>query len=95
MKILDLITAVQIILGSVCGVFMIILFIRNKSTPKVWPRIFGVGGGVFMFVLSMVTSMLSRPIFEFVDYTIPNLMWTFVIGIMGYFGGRMIARRFE
>lgn len=95
MEVFDLITTAQLVLGLIGGVAITFILNRNKATPKVWPRIFGFGGGLFMFVLSMVTSILSRPIFEFVDYIVSNLMWAFVIGIMGYFCGRMIARRFK
>jgi positive regulator of sigma E activity len=92
---MDLVTILQILAGVVCGFLMILFFNRNKSNPTVWPRIFGIGGAVFMFIVSMIGSILSRPKSEYLDYTIASLAWSLVIGIMGYYGGYEIARRLK
>ena len=90
----DLITAGQLILGVVWGVGMFILWRRNRSKPKVWPRIFGLGGGLYMFALSILGLLGSRPTSEFVDYVTSNFFWSVAVGIIAYFSGRMLARRF-
>jgi len=92
MTIADLITAGQLILGVVWGVGMLILLRRNKSEPDMWPRIFGVGGGLFMFALSILGSLEPRPTSEFVDYISSNFFWSVAIGIIAYFSGRILAR---
>ena len=90
----DLITAGQLILGVVWGVGMFILWRRNRSKPKVWPRIFGLGGGLYMFALSILGLLGPRPTSEFVDYVTSNFFWSVAVGIIAYFSGRMLARRF-
>jgi len=92
MKPIDLTTMVQLTFGLVWGVAIFILYKRNKSKPKLWPRIFGIGIGVFWFVVSMIGSMMLWPISEFVNYTITNSLWSLAAGIVGYFSGHKIAR---
>jgi hypothetical protein len=81
---------IALTLGLIWGTVMFILWRRNK--PKLWPRIFGIGAGVYMFVLLMTGSMLLRPISEFVDYTITNFLLSLPAGIVAYFSARKIAR---
>ncbi|MCI0610587.1 MAG: hypothetical protein L0Z71_16195 [Anaerolineae bacterium] len=91
----DLITVRLLILGVVWGTGMLILWRRNKSKPEMWPRIFGVGTGVYGFVSLMLGSILFRPISELVNYTITNFFWSLVLSIIAYFGGRRMARHFQ
>lgn len=90
----DLISIGQLILGLVCGTGMLILLNRNKSSPKIWPRILGLGGALYLFVASMIGSVLLRPVSEIVDYTISNFFWSIMLGIVSYFSGHILARRF-
>jgi len=85
---------IELIIGLVFGTIMFILWRRNKSKPKMWPRIFGIWGGVYTFVLFMVGSMMRRPIAEFINYTTENFLWSLGMGIWVYFCGRILARRF-
>jgi len=39
---------IELIFGLVWGTVMLILWRQNKSNPKIWPPIFGIGGGTFM-----------------------------------------------
>jgi hypothetical protein len=91
---IDLISILLLIPGLFLAVVAHILIRQGKLKPKTWPRVLGVGGGVYMFVSSMVTSVLLRPISEFVDYTIASFLLSLVLGIVGYFSGRELARRF-
>jgi hypothetical protein len=84
---------IDLILGLICVAIMLILLRQNK--PKMWPRIFGIGGGMFMFVLSMIRSWLLWPKSEFVDYIISNFLWSLAMGIWAYFCGRILVRRFS
>jgi hypothetical protein len=59
-----------------------------------WPHVFGIGSGVYMLVLSMTTSIISRPKSDFMNYAIEDLLWSLAIGIVGSVSGRMLARRF-
>lgn len=88
----DLNTLCQLLLGVVWGTGMLILWKRNKSRPKIWPRILGIGGGLYGFVSLMTGSMLLWPKSEFLDYTIENLFWSLAGGIVLYFSGRKLAR---
>ncbi len=95
MKPIDLITVILLIPVIPLAVIVHILIRRGKFQPKMWPRALGIGGGVYMFVSSMATSMLLRPTSEFVDYTVTNLFWSLAVGIVAYFTGRELARRIE
>jgi len=91
---MELIDWIALILGLIWLAIILTLWRRNKSNPKVWPRIFGIGGGVYTFVLFMIGSILKRPTSEFVNYTITNFLWSLGMGIWVYFCGRILARRF-
>ena len=84
---------IGLILGSVCLIIMLMLLKQNKSQPKVWPRIFGIGGGIFTFVLLMIGDWLLRPRSEFVDYTNSNSLLSLAISIWVYFCGHILIRR--
>ena len=86
----------QLTTGVIWGTGMLIIWRRNKSKPKTWPWIFGVGATVYMFVLSLLGSILpTRPMAQLLDYAISNFFWSFFIGVIAYFSGHMLARRFE
>ena len=95
MKPIDLITVLLLIPVIPLAVVVHILIRQGKFKPKAWPRALGIGGGVYMFVSSMATSILLRPTSEFVDYTITNLFWSLAMGIVLYFTAGMLARRRE
>ncbi len=90
---INLISIVLLILGLLLATVMQILTKRGKLKPETWPRVFGIGAGVFMFVGSMIASVLLRPISEIVDYTVTNFFSSLALGIVGYFGGRILAGR--
>jgi hypothetical protein len=77
---------IALILGVIWGIIILILWRRSKS--KMWPRIFGIGGGIFSFVLMMTQSIQFWPRSEFLNYTISNFLWSLAIGIVCYFSGR-------
>jgi len=93
MKQIDLISIVLLILALFLATVTQILIKRGKLKPEMWPRVFGLGAGAFMFLSSMIASILLRPISEIVDYTVTNFFWSLAMGIVGYIGGRMFARR--
>jgi hypothetical protein len=82
----------ELISGLIWGIGMLIIWNRNKSQPKIWPRIFGVGGGVYIFILLMIRSLLRGP--EFLHDIVVNLLFSLVFGTVCYFSGRELARRF-
>jgi len=79
-------------MGVIWGTIILILWKRNKS--NMWPRIFGIGGSVYLFVVSMTQSVLFWPRSDFWEYTISNSLWSLAVGIVCYFSGRQLARRF-
>ena len=91
---MEMIDWIELILGLVWGTVVLILWRQNRSNPNRWPRIFGMGGGTFMLVLSMTRTILLRPISEFVKYTIPNILLSLAMGAICYISGRELARRF-
>lgn len=93
MKLLDLISIVEFMVGLILVIVMQILIKRGKLKPETWPRVFGVGTGIFMFVASMITSIIQRPISEIVNYTVESFFWSLALGLVGYFGGRNLASR--
>lgn len=89
----DLITIVMLIFGLFLIAILFIFITRGKLKLEMWPRIFGIGAGIYMFISSMAFSMFLKPISEFGDYTISNVLSSLAFGIIGYFGGRIIVRR--
>lgn len=90
----DFIPVGQLILGVIWGVAILIILRRNRSKPKLWPPIFGVGGAVFMCMLSILGALQPKPMSELVDYMISNFFWALVVGVIACFSGRMLMRRF-
>ncbi len=93
MKLIDLITIVMLIVGLFLVIIMQILIKRGKLKPEMWPRVVGVGTGIFMFIGSMATCILLRPISQIVDYTVESFFWSLALGVVAYFGGRNLANR--
>jgi hypothetical protein len=87
----DLITIVMLIVGLVWVTIFVVLIKLGRLKLEMWPRFFGIGAGVYMFISSMAFNILLRPRSEFMDYTISNVLWSLAFGIMGYFGGRIIV----
>ena len=92
MKLIDFLVP---ILGLFWGFVIYILLKQNKSKLKLWPRILGLGAGMYAFLSLMTASILREPTSEFVDYTITNLILSLPFGIIGYLTGREYARRRE
>jgi hypothetical protein len=90
----DFITISQLILGVIWGTAILIFLRRNQSKPKLWPRIFGIGTALFMIILSILGAFEPKPISELVDYMISNIFWSLIVGVIAYFSGRILARRF-
>jgi hypothetical protein len=88
----DLLTIVVLALGLVWGTIMLILWKRRKTKPKTWPNLLGIGTGIYTFVAFMTFSIFLRPISEFPNYTITNILWSLALGGIGYTSGRKIAR---
>jgi len=93
MTTIDLITVIQLILVLFLAIVMYVLLKRKILKPKALPLVLGLGTGVFVLVSSMITSLILRPISEFMDYAITNFLSSIVFGLIGYFGGRRFARR--
>jgi len=91
----DLITIVMLIVGLFLAIVMYVLLKRKKLKAVALPRIIGIGVGVYAFVLFMVSSILLRPVSELVNATFTNLFSALVFGIVGYIGGRTIARHYQ
>ena len=85
----------MLILWLLLATVMHILIKRGKLKPATWPRVGGIGAGLFMFVGLMITSILLRPISEIVDYTVTNFFLSLAFGIVGYIGGRILASRYQ
>jgi hypothetical protein len=90
---IDLISIVLFILGLFLATVTHILIKRGKLKPETWPRVFGIGTGAFIFIGSMIGSILRRPLSEIVDYTVTNFFWSLAFGIVGYIGGLSLERR--
>ena len=92
MEPIDLITIVGLIVGFFLVAIMYVSLKRKKLNAKALPRILGIGTWIYGFVSMMTTSMLLRPLSEFVDYTIENLFWSLALSTVAYFSGRKFAR---
>jgi len=90
----DTIDMILLVVGLVWGVILLYLWRRNKSKPKMWPRLLGIGGWVYGFTSLMTTSILLSPKSEIVNYTISNFLWSLAVGVVCYFSGRILADRF-
>jgi quinol-cytochrome oxidoreductase complex cytochrome b subunit len=90
------ITIAELITGAIWITAMLVIWRKNKSKPKMWSRIFGAGVTVYMLVLTLIGIIRpTRPISQLLDYTISNFFWSLFMGGIAYFGGHMVARRFE
>jgi hypothetical protein len=85
----------MLVLGLLLAIVMYILLKRKKLKAAALPHIIGVGAGIYVFVSFMVYSTLLRPFSEFVNYTITNFFSSLAFGIVGYIGGRRIARNYH
>lgn len=85
---------IELIIALVFLTIGLILWRRNKSKPKMWPRIFGIWGGVYTFVLFMTISIMRRPTTELIDYMTENFLWSITLGMWTYFCGHILVRRF-
>lgn len=85
----------MLVLGLFLAIVMYVLLKRKKLKAAALPRIIGVGAGVYVFVSFMVSSILLRPFSEFVKYTITSFFSSLLFGIVGYIGGRRIARNYH
>ena len=95
MKLIDFITIIMLIPVFALAFVMHILIRRSKLKPKAWPRVLGIGAGVYAFVSSMVTSVFLRPSSEFLTYTVASFVFSLAFAIAGYLSGRELARRFQ
>lgn len=92
----DWITIAQLTTGVIWGTGMLIVWRKNKSKPRMWPRMFGVGVTIYMLVLMLIGIILqTRPTSQLLDFIISNFFWSLFMGGIAYFGGHMAARRFE
>jgi hypothetical protein len=84
---------IALVLGLIWGVIILIIWKRNP--PQRWPWIFGIGGGIYMFILFMTYSLLQRPKSDFVYDLGIGLLFALAVGIVCYISGHMLARRFQ
>jgi hypothetical protein len=70
-----------------------ILIKRGKLKPEMWPRVFGIGTGIYGFVSLMITSILLRPRSKIVNYTVESFLWSLALAIVAYIGGHILASR--
>ena len=92
MELRDLLTMIMLMPGFLWATAMYILLKRKKLKAKVLPRIFAIGAGVYMLVGSMIFSIFLEPRSKFANYTITNIFWSLAFGMIGYIGGRRLAR---
>ncbi len=86
---------IALIFGLLWAIVTFILLKRNKSKPRAWPLILGIGIGLYVFVSATTASILLRPISEFAKHLITSLFMSLAAGIVGYISGHMLARRRE
>jgi hypothetical protein len=81
----------ELIFGLIWLTGMLILWSRYKTNAKMWPRFFGVGGGVFVFILMMIENILFWPKSEFLYNTFTSFFFALAFGLVGYFSGHRLA----
>ena len=79
-------------LGLIWGIITYALLKQKK--PPVWPLILAVGTGIYVFVISMMTSALLTPRPEFISYLKESVIWSLTIGMFAYYTGHVLAGRF-
>jgi hypothetical protein len=92
MTLKNLLTIIGLIVGLISITVMLILTKRGKFKLETWPRILGIGGGVYAFVSLMIQSIFSGPPSELLDYTVTNAFLSLTLGIMAYLSMRMAVR---
>lgn len=93
MQLIDLLTIIFLAVGLVLAIASHVLIKRKILVPAMWPRVLGLGAFIFMLVSSMTASILLRPSSAFVEYLLTNGFLSCLMGIVGYMGGRILARR--
>lgn len=84
---------IDLILGLAGIVVLLYLWRRNRSQSDVLPQISGIGGGIFMFVLSAIHNWLLLPRSDFVRQMISAFFLSLAWGIWVYFCGWIAVRR--
>ena len=82
----------ELVFSLIGGTVLLVLWSRNKSRPKMWPRIFGVGGGIFAFMFGIIESILFWPKLELLHNIIASFLLALAFSIMGYFSGNKLVR---
>ena len=92
MELEDLLTIIMLMPGLFLAVAIHVLLKRKKLKAKALPRVFAIGAGIYTLIGSMIFSIFLRPISEFANYTTTNIFSSLIFAIVGYIGGRRIAR---
>ena len=93
MRMIDLISVSMLISGlplMVAGYFIVK---SKKIRVDIWPYIFGIGIAAFIFMWSMISSLLLRPSSTPPDIIATNCFWAGLMGIGAYVFGLALARR--
>ncbi len=94
MSFIDLITLITLGYGVISMSIGVYVFRRGGSSPKIFPKLFGVGSGLFLFASLMTASGLSRPRSDILWYTVSNLVLALCMAVVAYISGWILRRRF-
>ena len=95
MKLIDLITIIMLIPVFALALVMHIRIKRGKLKPKAWPRVLGIGAGIYAFVSSMVAGIFLIPSSDLLNYVFFAFFLSLAFAIAGYLGGLILAERFQ
>lgn len=84
----DLFTFILLTVGSVLGILLFEAIKRNKLGPKKWPRVFGVGAGIFMFISLIIAREMFMLTSELFGYMIRSFLLSLALGIITWLGAR-------
>lgn len=78
---IDLFTYVLLAVGLLLGFLLFFAKKQNKFIAQNFPRVFGLGAGIFMFISLMVARELFFPTTDLFDHIIRYFFLSLVMGI--------------
>ncbi len=83
---IDLFSIALLVAGLSLGILLFFVMKQNKPLTNKWPRAFGLGAAIFLFVSLILARMLFFPTTDFFSHLTDSLLLSLVIGIVAWFG---------
>ena len=89
---IDLFSFALLAVGLLLGFLLLNALKRNKLGPEKWSRVIGVGAGVFLFISLIVAREMFNLVTDLFIYITISFLLSLGMGIVAWFGGRIITQ---